>query len=125
MVQVTSLTLPEPLFSLFLFCRSHTIHTHLMGKKWRGGSGKVGGAHVGGANDVSSLKGKGCILATCEGARVKETNKELCNLVTQAIEELYSDLGEVVDDGEADITAMAGISSDRTNSGFEPPDSCL
>jgi hypothetical protein len=52
-----------------------------MGKGWKksGGGGGGGGAK----GDLSSLRGSGCIIATCDVAREREATKELTNLLTQ------------------------------------------
>ena len=89
-----------------------------MGKNWRGGKGRRGaGGGGGGANDVSSLRGNGCILATCEGARVRETNKEVLNLINHAIENIYPGLDEMDDDDDGENPPISAI-SDKTNAGI-------
>lgn len=39
--------------------------------------------------DLSSLRGSSCVIATCDVAREREATKELVNLLTQTIDELY------------------------------------
>lgn len=57
-----------------------------MGKNWKG---KGGGGGGGGNNDLSNCRGYAAVMATCDAAREKESNKELTNLLNQAIERLY------------------------------------
>lgn len=57
-----------------------------MGKNWKG---KGGGGGGGGSNDLSNCRGYAAVMATCDAAREKESNKELTNLLSQAIECLY------------------------------------
>jgi hypothetical protein len=52
-----------------------------MGKGWKKNGGGGGGG--GGKGDLSSLRGSGCIIATCDVAREREATKELTNLLTQ------------------------------------------
>lgn len=60
-----------------------TQNKYAMGKGWhnRGGGGSK--------SNLSSARGYGCVLATCEVNRAKEGAKELLNLLTQTIEVLY------------------------------------
>lgn len=56
-----------------------------MGKNWRGNKGGNGNSSSG--SNLSSCRGYGVILGTCDSARERETSKELVNLFTQVIEE--------------------------------------
>lgn len=59
-----------------------------MGKNWRGGNGSGGGGGGGGA-DLTSVRGYGCVIGTCDMAREREANKELVNLLNQTLDDLY------------------------------------
>lgn len=59
-----------------------------MGKNWKGGRGGGGGKGGSSSNDMPSCRGHKCIMATCDPAREREANKELVNLLNQAIETL-------------------------------------
>ncbi len=66
-----------------------------MGKNWRRHGDRnreAGRDNRPQHEDLNSIRGLGCIIATCDAAREKEANKELVNLVTQAIERLYPDI---------------------------------
>jgi hypothetical protein len=54
----------------------------MMKKIWKGNSGGPGGS----SSDLSSCRGHGIVIATCDVAREREASKELVNLLTQAIE---------------------------------------
>lgn len=57
-----------------------------MGKNWKGRGGGGGG---GGGGDFTNCRGFACVIGTCDAAREKESNKELTNLLNQAIERVY------------------------------------
>ena len=66
-----------------------------MGKNWKGGGrggGRGGGG--GGGGDLASCRGYAAVIGTCDAAREKESNKELSNLLNQAIEQLYPPIQE-------------------------------
>ena len=80
-----------------------------MGKDWNNrSSGGGGGGGGGGGNDVQSIRGYGAIIGTCDAAREKESNKELINLVNQAIERLYPELL-----ADTSSTALASSSTEH------------
>lgn len=61
-----------------------------MGKNWKKGNYKAGGSgHQ--SNDFSSCRGHGVVIGTCDAARERETSKELVNLLSDAIEEVYAE----------------------------------
>jgi hypothetical protein len=93
-----------------------------MGKNWRGGAsggmvGRGGGRGGGGRggrgggsnNDISSCKGHGAIIGTCDAARERETSKEMVNLLNQIIESM-SPPGDSAND-ELDETVSASASN--------------
>ena len=84
-----------------------------MGKNWKGGRGGGGGGRGGGgSNDTASVRGNAAIIATCDAARERETNKEMLNLLNQTIEEIYPELVEVSGSIESDETVETKTSSD-------------
>ena len=91
-----------------------------MGGKWKGHKGGRGGGGGGGwgggaYNDLKSVQGHACILGTSEGSRVKEGNKEILNLVSEAIEELYPDLDKSEDNIDNSLVGNTSTaSSDHT-----------
>lgn len=61
-----------------------------MGKNWKKGNYKAGASgHQ--SNDFSSCRGHGVVIGTCDAARERETSKELVNLLSDAIEEVYAE----------------------------------
>jgi hypothetical protein len=69
-----------------------------MGKNWkgrggggggRGGGGGGRGGGGGGSADLPSVRGFACVAGTCDGAREREANRELVNLLNDALDELY------------------------------------
>ena len=87
-----------------------------MGKGWRnfkgkgGGGGGTGGFH----NDLKSVQGHACILGTSDSTRVKEANKDMLNLVNEAVEELYPRLDEAVDGNEVVVGNASTSSNEHT-----------
>lgn len=88
-----------------------------MGKNWRshGDRNREAGRDSRPQHeDLNSIRGLGCIIATCDAAREKEANKELVNLVTQAIERLYPEIEDAsaVDGGmKSSSSSSAGNKS--------------
>jgi hypothetical protein len=91
-------TICASVFPMFPASDSHTHRSLIylppacrigtMGKNWSGrGGGRGGGG--GGGNDLSNCRGYAAVIGTCDAAREKESNKELTNLLSQAIERLY------------------------------------
>lgn len=73
-----------------------------MGKNWKGhrGTGNKGGG--GGGADLASVRGFACVAGTCDSAREREANRELCNLLNDALDDLYPAADEsTADDPEA------------------------
>lgn len=72
-----------------------------MGKGWKGSNSKQEGKKGGGfAHDFSSCRGFGVIIATCDGAKERETSRELVNLVNDAIERIYPESLNSAPEGE-------------------------
>lgn len=104
-----------------IFAEFHKKNHKKMGKGWKyggggrrgGGGGSSGGAtserpgygRQGAHHDLSSCRGHSVILGTCDSARERETSKELVNLITQVIEEIYP--------AQNDPSAATGTSSAR------------
>lgn len=57
-----------------------------MGGKWRRGG--AGGSHHSNQNDLTSCRGHGVIMGTCDSARERETTVEVSRLLNQAVEDL-------------------------------------
>lgn len=69
----------------------------IMGKrKWQGGKARsTGPSEAFSKQDLGSCKGHGVVLATCDAAKEREASKELCNVITDAVEQLYpEDVGD-------------------------------
>ena len=95
---------------------SHLNQIFTMGKGWKGrGGGGRGGGGGGAHHDLKSVQGHACILGTCDSARVKEGNREMLNLVSEAIEELYPNLDEAGDKDAREV----GVSSSSSSSSSE------
>jgi hypothetical protein len=79
-----------------------------MGKNWNGrGGGRGGGG--GGGNDLSNCRGYAAVIGTCDAAREKESNKELTNLLSQAIERLYPRPDSQLDDNANKEDSIADL----------------
>lgn len=94
------------------------LQPYIMGKDWkgkdghRGGGGRGGGRGGGGgnSNDLSSCREYAAVIGTCDAARERESSKELCNLLTQAIEKLgLSKEPEIGADAEDENPKMESI----------------
>ena len=71
-----------------------------MGKRKGGGGGGGGGGgyNKGRGEDITSARGSGCVIATCNVAREREGSRELVTLLTQMIEKEYPTLEEEKDE---------------------------
>jgi hypothetical protein len=63
-----------------------------MGKNWKGGQRgqRKGGGSASKSNSLASCRGFPFVLATCDTARERESNKEIVNLLTLGMEELIA-----------------------------------
>ena len=85
-----------------------------MGKNWKGGrTGGRGGGGGKGSNDLTSCRGHGFVLGTCDAAREREASKELVNLLTQAIEETQMQNTDSTTKSEDNGNALNSTSIER------------
>jgi hypothetical protein len=110
-----------------------------MGKNWRGPrKGGFGGKNTNSDNSIGSCKGHGIIMATCDSARERETNKEIVTLVDMILEE-WEASGKIdrlpeaestslkedrsKDESIADILAAEIAEAQKEAKGFKPKNS--